>query len=492
MISPADLLAIAEDLTSRIPNDESYADERNACWLAIGKALLKENDFNGASRALGLMTGEEAQAELRVAAIRWSGDNPENDVARDLVRNTVDHIDLWEPLIYRNDLANLVKPICKVLGTDAVHTMSWKLRDPFTAGNVLVSLAGLINDPGVRRETLRSAEEFAKGVRPGDRDYALRWVVAGYKSAGLEEDEQRARAEMSQELELMCHSEANLLEQAEKALQLRVGPEPDPDTPLLRLRRFLNYGYNDLRVSFLIDRAEAGGLDDAEIEQLISDSGFLHIARARPPSIYNDPSHFTVQDLARSLFDRAVRQHDDDWPLLAGEGFLEISDRGRFLSTVKDLFRNFGETAERFSPEQIDQGLWYLFGEPFWLGTQLQSPEIPPAQISELTQSMYYPFRDYYLKREPNYDGSAFYMWWDNLSMDYLNPALPPAAVAVLQDILALPNQGCRHAALHGLCHLFPDPRAASIIDRYLEENRASMSEEEIEWVKLCRVGQAH
>ena len=75
--------------------------------------------------------------------------------------------------------------------------------------------------------------------------------------------------------------------------------------------------------------------------------------------------------------------------------------------------------------------------------------------------------------------------------MEYLNPALPETAVAVLQDILALPNQGCRHAALHGLCHLFPDPRAGSIIDRYLDENRASMSEEEIEWVKLCRVGQA-
>src|SRR5688572_23241690 len=108
MISPAGLLAIAEDLTSRIPNDESYADERNACWLSIGKAHLKVNDFDAASRVLGLMRDAAAQAELRVAAIRWSGDHPENDAARDVVRNTVDHIDLWEPLIYRNDLAYLV------------------------------------------------------------------------------------------------------------------------------------------------------------------------------------------------------------------------------------------------------------------------------------------------------------------------------------------------------------------------------------------------
>jgi hypothetical protein len=492
MISPAGLLVIAEDLTSRIPSDESYADERNACWLNIGKAHLKENDFDAASNVLGVLTDVAAQAELRVAAIRWSGNNPKNDPARDLVRNTVDHIERWEPLIYRNDLANLVNPICKVLGTNAVHSMSWKLQDPFTAGNVLVSLARLITDPGLRRETLRSAEEFAKSVRPGDRDYALRWVVAGYKSAGLEEDGQRARAQMSQDLELMNDSETKLLEQAEKALQLRVGPEADPDTPLLRLRRFLNYRYNDLRVVFLIERAEAGGVDDAEIEQLISDSGFRHIAPARPPSIYNDPSHFTVRALARSLFDRAVLQRDDDWQLLAGKGFLEISDLGRFLATVKDLFRSFGEIAERFSPEQVDQGLWYLFGEPFWLASQLNAEEISAAQISELTQTMYYPFRDYYQNREPQYTGTAFYMWWDNLSLGYPNPVLETAAIAVLQEILALPNQGCRHAALHGLCHLFPDPRASSIIDRYVEENRASMSEEEIDWVKLCRAGQAH
>jgi hypothetical protein len=40
MILPAGLLAIAEDLVHRIPDDESYADERNACWLSIGKTYL--------------------------------------------------------------------------------------------------------------------------------------------------------------------------------------------------------------------------------------------------------------------------------------------------------------------------------------------------------------------------------------------------------------------------------------------------------------------
>src|SRR5262245_15968878 len=115
MILPAGLLAIAEDLVNRIPDNESYADERNACWLSIGKAYLKTSNFDAASNALGLLTNTEAQAEFRMAAIQWSGDNPKNHAARELVRNTVDHIELWEPLIYRNHLAGLVQPICKVL-----------------------------------------------------------------------------------------------------------------------------------------------------------------------------------------------------------------------------------------------------------------------------------------------------------------------------------------------------------------------------------------
>jgi hypothetical protein len=290
----------------------------------------------------------------------------------------------------------------------------------------------------------------------------------------------------------MNDSEAKILEQAEQALQLRVGPEPPADTPLLRLGRFLTYEYNDLRVLFLIELAEAGGLDDAEVEHMISDPEFRRIAPPRPPSIYTDPSDFSVGDLSRSLFGRAVCQRGDDWSLLAGEGFLEISNLSQFLHTVKELFQNFGEIAEQVSPEQVDQGLWFLFCEPIWLTSHLRAPEIAAAQISELTQSMYYPFRDYYSKREPQYDGTAFYMWWDNCSFGYPNPLLETEAIAVLEKILALPNLGCRHAALHGLCHLFPDSRAASIIDRYLDENRASMTEEEVEWVKLCRTGEAH
>src|SRR5262249_9375184 len=160
--------------------------------------------------------------------------------------------------------------------TDAVQAMSWKLGDPFTAGNVLVALAGHLQDPGLRRETLRSAEELAKQARPGDRDYALRWVISGDTPAGLQEDANRARAPMPEELEFMNESEARILAAAKEILAPLDAPEPD--SPLLRVRRILDYGYNDLRVRFLTERSEAGGLNEPGLEQLVSDPAFLSIA----------------------------------------------------------------------------------------------------------------------------------------------------------------------------------------------------------------------
>jgi len=489
MIFSVGLMAIAEDLAGRIPNDEAYVAERNASWLAIGRAFLKLDDFGSAFEALNLLTDYYAQVELRIAAAQWSGHHPESDAARDLLRDTVDHIESWEELISRRDLADLVKPICLVLGTEAVHAMSWRLRDPFTAGNVLVTLTGLLTDLGIRHETLRSAEELAKRVRSGNRDYALRWVVSAYESGGFEEDARRVRALMSQDLDLMNDFEAKLLRDAERVLKPLV--PPDPDTPRLRLRRFLEYGYNDLRVFFLTECSEAGGLDDQEAEQLVNDEVFHRIAPPRPPSIYSDPSHFDLDSLTRSLFGRPICQRASDRSLIDGNGSLTIADLGSFINTLRDLFQGFGEIAPRFSPEQVDQGVWYLFGEPFWLVSQLVSGQIPSEQVIAITHAMYYPFRDYYLPMAELYSGTAFFMWWDNFSSGCKDPVLNATAIDVLRRILVLPHKACRDAALHGLNHLFPDPRASAIIETYLDNNRESMSKDEIVWAKLCKAGEA-
>ena len=271
MIFPVGLLAIAEDIVRRIPTDPACEGERNTSWLAIGKAYLQI----------------------------------------DLLPDTVSRIEDWEDRLSRKEVTDLVKPIARVLGSDLVQMMHWRLRDPFTASNVLVALSGHLMDAGVRRETLLSAEELAKGVRSGPR----------------------------------------------------------------------------------------------------------------------------------------------------------------------------------FSPEQIDQSLWYLLGEPFWLSSELLSEVTSPPEITALTRAMYCPFRDYYLQVADRYSGSAFFMWWDSFSALGRHPVVGDAAIDVLRQILVLPHKACRDAALHGLNHLYPDSRAALIIEDYLNRNRPIMSKEEIDWVEACKAG---
>jgi hypothetical protein len=191
------------------------------------------------------------------------------------------------------------------------------------------------------------------------------------------------------------------------------------------------------------------------------------------------------------LFGRPIKQRDSDAKLIDGDGDLSISDIRRFLETVRQLFIRFGEIAPRFSEGQVDQGLWYLFGEPFWLISHVGSKKVPAAFFEDLVRAMYYPFRDYYLLKGENDNGSAFYMWWDNFSQGRSNPTLDAPILEVLRQILALPSAGCQKAALHGLNHLHPSPRAAAVIQEFLTENRASMSEEEVAWAEKCMAGRA-
>jgi hypothetical protein len=104
---------------------------------------------------------------------------------------------------------------------------------------------------------------------------------------------------------------------------------------------------------------------------------------------------------------------------------------------------------------------------------------------------MYRPFCDYYLQVADRYSGSAFFMWWDCLGSLSRHPVVGDAVIDVLRQILVLPHKACRDAALHGLNHFHPDPRASVIIEDYLNRNRPMMSKEEIDWAEACKAGLA-
>jgi hypothetical protein len=495
MLSPHDLLDLAQNMSMRIPRSAEYAEERNAAWLAVGMARLRFDDVINAQKALQNIDELPAQAQVRIAIGKWAGDHPGSDLGCDLLRETVLRLATFERYLSRNDISELVPPVFKVLGVEAVHSIAQQLEDPFTAGNVYVMLAYQLPDAAARREQLLIAEKLAASVREGDRDWALRWVYCGYQSAALTEDAERVRALASTDPEELTRDEGALFTDINTAFD-KVGkyaPQEPPETPLARLRRFLDYRFNDLKVVFLVDASLAGSVTDPAMEELIRSEPFQRVEGARPMRLTGDTSSFDAARMAQHLFGRPVCKHPADRKLLLGENCRDSGpDAVVFVRQISGLFRDFGRLAEPFSPEQVEQGLWFTLGHPFWLLEKIEDRRVRPEWREECLRSTILPFRDYYLQREESFAGSAFYMWWDLLlghTQEETRSEIEAIATDVLRQIIQLPGKGCQFAALHGLNHMHPNPVAVAAVREYLEENRKTLTDDQITWVEACAKG---
>lgn len=493
MLAPFDLLEAAERLSERIPSGEVYAPERNTSWLAVGRGWLGLGDIEGASRALRHVDNLRREAQLRAAIAEWAGEHPESEPARACLRECVERIGILEADLSRRDITDLVPAAFRLLGEQAVREIASELQDPFSAGNVLVTLARLQSDPVVRRQTLKEAEQIALGVMSGNRDFALRWVYDGYRLEGLDGDAERIFDEMvlkPEALDSPVRKAEEVSAQAE-ALLHPSGAVREVDTPLARLHRFMNYRCNDLKVQFLVDMAGAGGVDHPELEDLIAGDNFARIELPRPLSLDMDPSSLDDESFIRFFFDRPVCQYGSDSDLLEAHdpGQQEYPDQGRFLQRATVLLENFWDIGTRFSPEQIEQGLWNLLGYRFDFGDMLRSEGIPFEARQKAVRAMFYPFSRYYGQAGETYVGSAFFMWWDLMLKE--SSDLDATALEVLEQILKVDSKPCRLAALHGLNHMFPNARASTLVSQYLSEHRSAMSAEDIAWVEACRDGKA-
>jgi len=490
VLTPLESLNVAEGIAARIPRTLEYSEERNAAWLAVGTAHLYLDDIENARKALQGLDDVRDQASLRLEAGKWAGEHEDSETGHDLLLDTVSQISTFERWLSRKDVTDLVPAVYKVIGAEAVLSMARQLEDPFTAGNVYVVLAGQLPTLEARREQLLNAEKLAVGVREGDRDWALRWVFRGYQNAALRDDAERIRQLASIDPDELTREETTLFARTNELL-----PEDPPDTPLARLRRFLDYKFNDLKVIFLTDMCRGGSIDDPEMEELIRSESFQRVEGARPPRLGADTSSLDAAGMARFLFGRPVRQHEVDRRLLEGEDLRDDGPEGAiFVRQLSGLFREFGRLAEPFSAEQVEQGLWFTFGHPFSLGEMLNDPEIALQIREDCLRAMVNPFRDYYLPREGRFSGSAFYMWWDLLLVGQGEEELTEfgtIALDVLRQILELPGKECQFAALHGLNHMHPNSVAVAMVQKYLEGHSESLTAAEHGWVQSCASGTA-
>ena len=496
MLSQEDLLHLAETFAARIPRTPDYALDWNAAWRAIASSRLRIDDIARAERAMSNVDEPCLQAQLRIEAGRWVGQHSASAIGRDLLRDTVARASAFEPWWSRRDVTNLVPVIAAVLGVEHVESMARQLKDPFTAANVHCALAYALADPAAKREQLRQAEALATVVREGDRDFALRWVFEGHRQAGFIEDAERLRRLAGMDPEELTRKERTILARAEKVLaETDTIEDRDPaDTLSDRLLRFMEYGFNDLKVVFLTDASRGGDLDNPEIEERVRSDAFLCLGPPRAPRLRANLASLDARGLARLLFARPVCQHDDDKALLEGDdGCDHEHDEKAFVRTLTETFENFGALAAEFSCEQVEQGLWFVFGEPFWLRDALVDRTLPLESRERCVRAMIHPFRDYYLTRDAPISEDVFFMWWD-LALtgvtDYPSD-IDGVALDVISQILQLPAKSCQFAALHGLNHLHPNDAAAELVWRYLAQCRESLTADEIAWVEACASGDA-
>jgi hypothetical protein len=496
VLSQADLLHLAEAFAARIPRTPDYALDWNAAWRAIASARLYVDDIGSAQRAMNNVDEPCLQAQLRIEAGLWVGQHPASAIGRDVLRDTVARASVFEPWWSRSDVTDLVPIVTIVLGVEHVEALARQLKDPFTAGNVHVTLAYALTDPAAKREQLQKAEALAITVREGDRDFALRCVFEGYRQAGFMEDADRLRRLAATDPEDLTRKERTALAEADRALAKAdtILDRHPADTLSDRLRRFLEYGFNDLKVMFLTDAARGGDLNNPEIEERVHSDALLRIGPPRAPRLRSDMASLDAHGLARLLFARPVCQHDDDRALLEGDdGCDREHDEAIFVRTVTELFEDFAGLAGQFSCEQVEQGLWFVLGWPFRLHDALVDRGLPLESRARCVRAMIHPFRDYYLVRDASFSGDVFFMWWD-LALSRTGEShaeIDAIAVDVIGQILQLPARRCQFAALHGLNHLHPNDAAAELARRYLAEHQASLTADEIGWVEACASGSA-
>jgi hypothetical protein len=227
-------------------------------------------------------------------------------------------------------------------------------------------------------------------------------------------------------------------------------------TLVLQLETVATRRRNDLKVEFVCDLA--AGLHGAGIT-LPDEAGAVLVSPAllaleppaTPPIMSRDLSQLTLAELVTLLFDRPVANTEEErrWMERTRNDDAEISDEAELVRLTTRLFRDFGTIASRYSPEQVDQGLWLLLSYPGDVQMSIQFNGVPEDAAVEWVEAAYHVFAGYVARRELPDSLTAFYMFWD-LSWRHTTDAVRGAALRTLTRVLELPDRDCRVAACTG------------------------------------------
>ncbi len=243
-----------------------------------------------------------------------------------------------------------------------------------------------------------------------------------------------------------------------------------------------------------------------------------------------DLSALTYPQFLAFFFDRPVVADNEQYDLFrGGTDHFVASTPAIVVDHLHRMCCDLSGLVKVYSHEQLDQGLWAVFGAAISCERYLVDPSVDLRARVTCVESMYLPFRDVVAKSKLGKMDSFYWMWWDMIlhrfpgktsSVSDLFPrdgqqidikqlmeavraryestrayaALSGDAKEILEaihetllKILALEHPACQWSALHGLGHS-PHP-AREAAQEYLRLHRAELSEEDAEWVGCCVIG---
>jgi hypothetical protein len=194
------------------------------------------------------------------------------------------------------------------------------------------------------------------------------------------------------------------------------------------------------------------------------------------PQIRVDLRKATLDELIDFVFDHPEPSTDSDghrefwcWTV-----HLDVAiDPAHQLSLMAELFRGARVLLPRFSPAQIDQGLWFMFsGGSEWFTALLADRDLPWAARRAVIRAIYELYDGLLTHIEVDQSG---YMLWDLLlgKFDDDYTEIADTCFETLVRILNLPQAECQRAALHGLGHL-EHVQTARVVSEYLRDQAPS------------------
>jgi hypothetical protein len=218
-----------------------------------------------------------------------------------------------------------------------------------------------------------------------------------------------------------------------------------------------------------------------------------------------DLSALTYPRFLAFFFDRPIVGDKEQYDLFrSGIDYFIASNPTTVVAHVQAMCQDFSELTKLYSHEQLDQGLWAVFGAAISCERFLFDPTVDLGLRIGCIESMYLPFSDVVAHSAIDKCDSFYWMWWDmilhtfwqtadNYKFDYLglsndDKQIVAAMYQTLLRILALNHRSCQWSALHGLGHLH-HPLGRETVQNYLDIHRSELTDEDAEWIAYCRDG---